>query len=342
MNRRIQARAGSASIPLVVLGGPASASRAALLQRVLTRNDGRHVAVVHDASSMVAIDPAFVERVDGGACVLRTGAVCYAVEGDASAALAELRSATVPVECVVLEAGDGSSFQRTSGYAYMPGYRPGGTVLATDAATIVSELEDPPIDESVLAKELARAELVVLDGAVAASSTTRRSIRRWLLDHARRARIVECESGCVPTAMLLGIGPSRTPAHTRLGEWTPRLSLEGDARRHGTTPPRHDDDYRAWLLTVRGSIDAREFRDWASALPESILRGDGELHLRGEDRRGFRFHLCGTRWTLTPEESAPEHEHGWIALVGLSPPTRPSPPGTPASSIVEHPDPSAR
>lgn len=338
MNRRIQARAGSASIPLVVLGGPTSANRAALLQRVLTRNDGRHVAVVHEASSGLVIDPALLERVDGGARLLRTGSICYGVEGDASDALAELRGAPLPVECVVLEAADGASLQRTAGYAYMPGFRPGGAVFATDTAAIVRELEHSPIDESALARDIARAELIVVEAGDGINVPMRRTVRRWLQEHAPRARVVECEGGCVPTALVLGIGPSRTPAHTRLAEWTPRFSLEVETRRHGAAPPRHDDDYRAWLLTIHGAVDAREFRDWATALPESIIRGDGELYLRGEPRQGFRFHQCGARWTLTPEEGSADREHGWIALVGLSPPTRPSPRGTPARSVAEFPD----
>jgi G3E family GTPase len=121
--------------------------------------------------------------------------------------------------------------------------------------------------------------------------------------------------------MILGTSLDRAPVHAIHGEWTPTFAVDSESRRSRIVQPRHEDDYRAWVLTTRDSVDASAFRGWVTALPDSILRGDGFLRIRGEPSHRFQFHRCGMRWSLSRDEpwdgNAPE-PLSWVSLVGFA------------------------
>jgi G3E family GTPase len=201
----------------------------------------------------------------------------------------------------------------------MPGFRHGGNVLVVSAPDIARVQADGVAYDSPLGTQLRHAELLILNHIDRISPSLARSVYRWLQQYAPQSRVVESERCCIPAAMLLGIGLTYAPAHATLGEWTPSYAVDGDRRRSKIAQPRHDDDYRAWVLTTRSPIDARAFRGWVGALPTSVLRGDGIVRLRSDPRHRFQFRLCGSRWSLTPDgsmgDAAPT---SWISLVGLA------------------------
>jgi hypothetical protein len=121
--------------------------------------------------------------------------------------------------------------------------------------------------------------------------------------------------------MILGTSLEHAPVHAIHGEWTPNFAVDSDSRRGRIVQPRHADDYRAWLLTTRDSVDASTFRSWVSGLPDSILRGDGALRIRGEPSHQFQFHRCGLRWSLTRGEPwglDNAEPLSWVSLVGFA------------------------
>lgn len=319
MNRPMLAHGSRAPIPITIVGGPVGAGKTTLLRRLLGRNDGRHIAVVVDHSSALRIDSAFIAKADENSLVLRNGCVCLGLDGEIATALSWVQSQPGLTDHVVIEASSNASLRRMSGYAYMPGFCPGGNVLVLSAPDIAhAQASNASIDES-LADQLRHAELLVLNHVDRISPPLRRNAQRWVQQRASQSRVVESEQCCIPTAMLLGIGLRYAPAHAMLGEWTPDYAVDVERRRNRITQPRHADDYRAWVLTTRNAIDAREFRRWVSALPDSVLRGDGVVRLRSEPRHRFQFRLCGARWSLSPDGSVGDGAPAsWISLVGLA------------------------
>jgi hypothetical protein len=133
--------------------------------------------------------------------------------------------------------------------------------------------------------------------------------------------MVETEQCCLPAAMILGTSIARVPVHAIHGEWTPTFAVDSESRRSRIVQPRHEDDYRAWVLTTRDSVDASAFRGWVTALPDSILRGDGVLRLRGEPSHRYQFHRCGLRWSLSRDEPWKGNTLeplSWVSLVGFA------------------------
>lgn len=319
MNRRVLAHAGRAPIPITIVGGPAGAGKTTLLRRLVGRNDGRRVAIVVDDPAALRIDAGYVARSDEHGLLLRNGCVCLGFDGEIATALSWVQSQPGLTDHVVIEASSDASLLRMSGYAYMPGFCPGGNILVMSAPDVGREEPgSADVDETFIA-QLRHAELIVLNHTDRISPPLRRSARRWLQQYASQARVVESERCCIPTAMLLGIGLTHAPAHSVLGEWTPSYAVDSGRRQNRITQPRHNDDYRAWVLTTRNPLDARAFRRWVSTLPESILRGDGVVRLQSEARHPFQFRLCGTRWSLTPNGAPGDRTPtSWISLVGLA------------------------
>jgi G3E family GTPase len=319
MNRPTLAHGTRAPIPITIVGGPVGAGKTTLLRRLLGCNDGRHIAVVVDHPSALRIDGAFIAKADGNSLLLRNGCVCLGLDGEIATALSWVQSQPGLTDHVVIEASSDASLLRMSGYAYMPGFRPGGNVLVLSAPDIADAQTSNTTANEPLADQLRHAELLVLNHVDRISPPLRRNAQRWLQQYASQARIVESERCCIPSAMLLGVGLRHAPAHAMLGEWTPDYAVDGGRRRSRITQPRHGDDYRAWVLTTRNPIESRSFRRWVSALPDSVLRGDGVVRLQSEPRHRFQFRLCGARWSLSPDGSAGDGAPAsWISLVGLA------------------------
>jgi G3E family GTPase len=317
MNPRMPERSNRARIPITVVGGPVGAGKTTLLRHLLEHNDKRHIAVVLDHPSALALDRSTISASTADAIHLHNGSVCVGLDGDIETALLQLQTRSVAPEHVLIEARAATDPARMSGYAYMPGFKPGGLVIVLRMPD-VRTLNDLSLQGTPLQSQLAHAELLILNDAEAVRTSARPAVRQWLRARAERCRIVESDYGRVPPAFIVGPG-GRLPPHVVLGAWTPAYAVAKQPKRHTQHQPRHDEDYRAWMLTSREPVEEYAFRRWVNALPNSILRGEGLLRLRAEPRQQFAFHLCGARWSLSRSEtpfSGPLPS--WISLIGLS------------------------
>jgi G3E family GTPase len=323
MNRFVLARGGHQRIPLTIVGGPDGAGKTTLLRQLLTCSDGRRIAVLLDHPSALKVDSAAISRVRGNSLELHNGSMCLALDGDIGTALLSLhatRGETLP-DHVVVEAGSSASLVRMSGYSFLPGLRPGGLISVVSAPEVAKLREGGAEPDSALEAQLQQAELVVLNHTDGVKVVMRPIIRRWLQQRTARARVIESEKSCIPAAMILGASLEKAPVHAIHGEWSPGFSIETESRRNRILQPRHPEDYRAWLLTTRSTVDASDFRMWANSLPDSIVRGDGVLRLSNERSHRFQFHHCGLRWSLSRDEPWGEKETdplSWISLVGFA------------------------
>ena len=323
MNHNVLARGGRSRIPLTIVGGPEGAGKTTLLRHLLTNNDGRRLAVLLDHPSSLGLHGSSIAKRFANSLELHNGSACLGLDGDIGPALqtmhATIDQASLP-EHVVVEANSTASLVRMSGYAFLPGVRPGGMVSVLSAPA-VAELREAGAEPDVsLAAQLQQAELLVLNQIEAVKPPLRPGVRRWVQQRTSRARVIEAEQCCIPAAMILGASLDRAPIHALHAEWSPSFSIETEAHHRQVRQPRHPHDYRAWLLTTRSTVDAAAFRTWATNLPDSIVRGDGVLRITGERSHRFQFHRCGSRWSLSrgePWESTDEPV-SWISLVGFA------------------------
>jgi len=322
VNRSIFASGGLQRIPLTIVGGPKGSGKTTLLRQFLTCAHGRRIAVVLDHPSALGLSASLIARTLDNSIELHNGSACLALDGDIGAALSTLhllRGSTLP-DHVVVEAPDSASPVRMSGYQFLPGFRAGGMVVVVSAPEMAELREVGAEPDNTLAAQLLHAELLVMNHVDQVKAAVRPALRRWVLQRTSRARLIESERCCIPVAMILGTSLDHTPDHAVHGEWSSTYSVDADVRRNGSVQPRHEQDYRAWLLTTRSTIDAGSFRFWVSHLPDTVLRGDGVLRITGERSHRFRFERYGLRWSLARGEPWGNHEtepFSWISLVGF-------------------------
>jgi cobalamin biosynthesis protein CobW len=321
MNRFVVANARRQRIPVTIVGGPKGAGKTTLLRQLLTCNDGRRIAVALDHGIVPSLSPSLVASTSSNALDLVNGSSCLALDGDIGTALSTLHSTrdrTLP-DHVVVEASASAGPLRMAGYTFLPGFRPGGMIVVVSAAEIETMNDEGVEPDSFFDAQLRHAELLVVNQMDQLRVAERPAVRRWLQDRASRARLIESQQCCVPTAMILGADLDHVPANATHAEWSPSFSVSTDSRKQRILQPRHNDDFRSWLLSSEQPIEARSFRGWVRTLPDSVLRGDGVLRILGEPSHQFRFEFCGQRWSLARDEpwGTDEAPRSWVSLVGF-------------------------
>jgi|1185.fasta_scaffold25025_2 G3E family GTPase len=322
MNRFVTASARRQQIPITIVGGPKGAGKTTLLRQLVTSNDGRRIAVAFDQGIVPSLSASLVANASSNALELSNGSSCLALDGDVGTALSTLRSTrdrALP-DHVVVEASASAGPLRMAGYTFLPGFRPGGMIVVVSAPEIEAMHDEGLEPDDVFDAQLRHAELLLVNQMDQLKVPNRAAVRRWLQQRTGRARLIESQHCCVPTAMILGADRDHVPADAIHAEWSPFFSVSTEARKQRILQPRTHDDYRAWLLSTENPIEARAFRNWARTLPESVVRGDGVLRILGEPSHQFRFECCGRRWSLSRDEPwTPDATPGsWVSLVGFA------------------------
>lgn len=306
-----------APLPLTIVAGAAGAGKTTLLQRLLLTDGARRIALV--LAARPSIDSALVDTPVASGLRLRNGNLCLGIDGDVEAGLRRLGETPWEADHVFVEASAGASLRRIDGYAYMPGFVPCGRVAVLDADALARAMragDDVTIDS--LTAPLDVADLCVVTHVERASRSMRAAVHQLLQTRQARLRVVEADRGGVPAPMLVGIHPVSAPPAAAYDEWASNLNVEYAPHARWLTQPRHEQDYRAWVLKVREPVDEARFRTWAASLPRSIVHGEGVLRLRHELRRDVHFRYFGARWSLTPGASTDRAvAGGWITLIGL-------------------------
>ena len=304
-------------IPVTIVGGFAGAGKTTLLRHALLHNDGRHIAAIVRDFQQFELDARLIRHCDQLRCVLHNGSVCYSASAGIEAALTSLQSSVAAPEHLLVEAPSTATNRRSTGYAYMPGFRHAGSVIVVNA-TMLKELAVTDRHDTMVAGYLRGAELIVINQVDRISSSLRTAARRSLLSHAPGACVVETVYGRLPLPMLIGL-PTKSVDRVATEEWTEQCAIGASCRRTKAFEPRHDHDYRAWLLTTRRPIHRATFRSWAEQIPDAVLHGDGVVQLDHDPGHRYRFALCGSRWWLEREDAWTHGERlTAISLVGLA------------------------
>ncbi len=198
-------------LPAIVVGGWLGAGKTTLVNRLLRAARGRRIAVLVNDFGDVGIDADLIESRDGPVMNLAGGCVCCAVGSDLLEALVGLPSRVPAIDLVIVE---------TSGVALpgavarsvrlAAGVTVDGTVVLADAETVRARALDRHVGDTVL-RQLAEADLIVLNKVDLVSDAEMPGLRAWLREAAPRAAVVEAVESQVPPEIVLGVGDA--PPH---------------------------------------------------------------------------------------------------------------------------------
>jgi G3E family GTPase len=267
-----------ASIPTVILSGFLGAGKTTLLRHLLTAAHGMKIAVLVNDFAALNIDAALVADVSGDTTALQNGCICCSLSGGVARGLAGIADRETPVDAIVIEA---SGVSDPSGIAHVAQTVDG---IALDCIVAVVDASEPARDDAhgaLLARQVAAANLILLNKCDLVSSDAAAAVETRLRASAPRAQVLRTTHCAVPPSLLFNAA-----------------SLPDFAE--ADHPVHADQAFATLVLHQTGPVDRAALADCLNNLPEGIFRAKGFLSLSDTPDGPALLQLVGRRWSLSP------------------------------------------
>lgn len=294
-------------LPLTVVGGFLGAGKTTLVNHVLEQAHGRRLAILVNDFGALSIDAALVSSRSVRTMSLANGCVCCTLVNGLAQALLDVLSLDPLPDQVLVEASGVADPGRIAQIARADrSFAQDATLVLAAADQIRALAADRYVGDTVL-RQLAAADLIVLNKIDLVSEADARTATAWLNDVAPQARIVPATQGALPCEAVLG-----TPAS---------LTRTGDSV---STPHGYCRTDHAALFTTRTLQSVRplheaSLRGALDALPASVLRAKGFVRFAADPTRVQLVQLVGRRWSIAP---APPHatvDRSTLVIVAATP-----------------------
>lgn len=276
-------------VPLTILTGFLGAGKTTLLNRLLTGDHGLRVAVLVNDFGSVNIDAELVIGVEEDMMSLANGCVCCEIRDDLLESVERLVTMGSPPEHIVLEASgvaDPASIWATFAGSQHPEWlRLDGVTCVVDTDQIFASLDEAPDLLMLRARQIAFADLVVLNKVDLAGPDMVAWVRQWIDAMMDRVRVVEAIQADVPLDVLLGAG------RVDPGDETDFHDHDHD----------HGSRFSTWTYEPDGHFDRAALQEMIRIeLPGSVYRCKGFVAIDGDAPEQMLLQTVGRRSELTP------------------------------------------
>jgi G3E family GTPase len=247
----------TAPIPVTVIGGYLGVGKTTLVNRLLRQAGGLRLAVLVNDFGALPIDADLIEGRDGDVLALAGGCICCSYGSELVAALIDLGRRASQIDHVVIETSGvslpGSVAQSIS---LVGALRLDGVAVLLDAETVRERAEDLYLADTI-ARQIADADLLLLNKIDLVDATTRAELLDWLRSRWPASRVTPCARGDLPIELVLGRQPPR-PSTAQRDAVSAEVLYESVSLRLGTTMPA---DAIASILTrsTPGLLRAKGF-----------------------------------------------------------------------------------
>jgi G3E family GTPase len=304
-------------IPFAVIGGFLGAGKTTLLNRLLHENAARaaprRIAVLVNDFGEVNIDATLVQDRGSEAIALSNGCVCCQIGDDLTLALVRVLEAPAPFDAIVVEASGISDPWRIAQIARAdPTLEPEAIVVLVDASAVVSQAVDPLLADS-LARQVRRADVVVLNKVDLADAAQRAKARAWVDETAAGAPVFETVDAALPVPVfgtdwrILGNGEAR--AATEVDAAT---AFAAQPIGRGATVPA--ERFESRTFRPEAILRVSSLRALLAALPAGVLRLKGVV--RTDEHGWSEVQFAGRHGLLRPALGAPADGVGAIVAIG--------------------------
>jgi G3E family GTPase len=252
-----------ALLPVTVISGFLGAGKTTLVNRILSAEQARRIAVLVNDFGAVNVDASLIESAEAGVLSLANGCVCCSLQSDLVAQLGALaRETPVPFDHVVIETSgvsDPGQVVRALGYPQLR-----ERIRICNVATVVdvtrfAGLEGPArhlADMQLLAADLA----IVSKGDIAAPAAVAALHREC-----RRAGVRSLEAAAITA-------------------WWPVMFGARDERpaSAATYVPLHsaaDSPFESWMFAAAEPLDLKTVRRVLATLPHDVYRAKGYAYI---------------------------------------------------------------
>lgn len=278
--------------PVTLISGYLGAGKTTLVNHLLRNAGGRRIAVAVNEFGALPIDPDLIEQASGDVLTLAGGCICCSFGDDLTSGLVALANRD-NIDSILIETSGvalpGSVAQSLS---LIAGLRHEATLVLLDAETARKLARDKYLGDTIL-RQLAEADLVVLNKIDLVTDNARAELRDWLAATASRAKIMETEFGALSPDIALGAhAPSAFVADAPSG--------------HGGAQPQSQS------FKIDSALDVAHLAAALSDEATGLVRAKG--FLRDSDGRWKTLQIVGRRADITGA-SAPQDGVGRLVCI---------------------------
>ena len=287
----------SGRVPMSVVGGFLGAGKTTLLNRVLAGRHGVRFAVLVNDFGELNVDGDLVAAHGGDTVTFANGCVCCTMGDDLVGAIDRLLDGNRPPERILVEASGVADPAAIADVATLhPGLSRDLVVVLADAETVRARHGDERLTDTV-DRQLAAADLVVLNKCDRVADEVRAAVESWIRDRSR-APVVRAIGADLPTELLAADSTDR-----------PAPATAGGA-------PDHYHQFRSQFVSCPDPIDPGRLRCALRELSPRVLRAKGFVRsAAGPAGKGvrlrYRAEVAGR-----PGEREGDRDRGLVAAGG--------------------------
>lgn len=286
-------------IPVTILTGFLGAGKTTLLNRILNGDHGLKAAVLVNDFGSINIDADLVVGVDSHVISLANGCICCSLREDLVQTITETIDRPERPEYILLEAsgvadpiGIAMTFNNPK---FLDRIRMDSITCVVDAEQVFANPEYPALMDLKL-RQIASADMLILNKVDLAGAEQVETIRKWIDDHFNNIRIVETNFCDVPYEILLAVGRF-DPMKIETAEGQSDYDLDGkDEHSHGSD---HRSNFLTWSYETQGLISLEALRQAVRKLPGGIFRCKGIIRSSEAPDRPVVLQVVGRRVDTT-------------------------------------------
>ncbi|MFY9975291.1 MAG: GTP-binding protein [Chromatiaceae bacterium] len=279
-------------LPFTVIGGYLGAGKTTLLNHLLTNTAGMRLAVLVNDFGSVNIDIDLIQSHDGETMSLANGCICCSLVNGFALAIGEIEKRAGAFDHLVIEASGVALPAKIAQYGQMYQLPLDGILVVVDAEQVRTQAENKYVGDTVL-RQLAQADLLVLNKTDLVPPETLAELRAWLAERSPGTPLLETVRSEVPLDVLLGAGTDRAKIGGR---------AEHAHQDRGHDHHDHASDYQTRTLEWAEPLTRPDLERFASELGGDIYRAKGFVHLHDDPDRRYVYQQVGARWSLEPSE----------------------------------------